>query len=82
MYVKMDKISEREEEVVYKFSTKIWEKENDDYKLVTKVGVCSFNKENRHFELDKNKTDSYFFNRMHREVIAVRVKLLNLNEEN
>jgi len=66
MYIEMLKLEETEIYVVYRFQTNIWEMQPDkDEKLremlVTKYGVCKFNKISFGFELDKDKTDQCFF---------------------
>lgn len=48
-------------------------------KLVEVQGYCTFNKQTGVFELDKDKTDSYFFTS--REIQAIRARLLRLSKE-
>ena len=88
MNIGMNKISEDEIWVCYEFRTSVVvgrtlnEKGKLRAKFEDKYGYCKFNKITEEFVLDKKKTDPYFFNRMHKEVIAVHVKLRKLKREN
>ena len=83
----MDKIEENEFSVLYRFETDIdaGVKINERGKLrsswETKYGYCKFNKQTEEFELDKEKTDSYFTEKS-REVIKVQCNLIRRKREN
>jgi hypothetical protein len=86
MYIKMDKLQEDSTYVWYSFATNIvgepyLRNGKTRYTSIPKYGVCKFNKQTEEFETDKEKTDVYFFLPSSRELLFVKVRLMQNRRE-
>ncbi|HEV2600688.1 MAG TPA: hypothetical protein VGT41_00185 [Candidatus Babeliales bacterium] len=69
MYIKLDKISENESIVTYKFCIDVWEYDkieysNDDEPVIKeKIGIGRFNKQTDDLVIDWDRTDKYYLDK-------------------